>query len=55
LTKLVAGETSADVGGGKQSRSVPSVKPVGEPEISVVYVVVLTHDAGGVKSRVAGP
>jgi hypothetical protein len=55
FTKLVVGETRAEVGGGKQSRSVPRVKPAGMPEYEVVYVVVLKQDLGGVKGSVAGP
>ena len=54
FTKLVVGDTAA-VAGGKQSRSVPSVKPPGMPEYSSVNVVRPRHDAGGVNSVVAGP
>jgi hypothetical protein len=55
FTKLVVGETRAEVGGGKQSSSVPSVKPAGRPEYKAMYAVVLTHDLGGVKGSGAGP
>jgi hypothetical protein len=45
-----------EVAGGKQSASIPSVKPTGVlPLYRALYVVVSRHDAVGVKGTVAGP
>ena len=51
----MADVAGAEVGGGKQSGSVPSVKPIGVlPLYRALYVVVSRHDLGGVKGSVAG-